>query len=107
MTQTSCLSIDPLLSVSKLRKQFCQSVTYFHKAPKSESNFLCYCALPVQCHSLTLKVHLTSVPLVEHADHQSHGFLVKRCPRSVRECSLKLVRRNESGTISINPKNNN
>lgn len=32
---SSCLSMFPELSLSKLRKQFCQSVTYFHSAPKS------------------------------------------------------------------------
>lgn len=46
----SFLSIFPELSLSNERKQFCQSVTYFHKAPKSSNDTcprLCLSNMPI------------------------------------------------------------
>jgi hypothetical protein len=80
----SFLSIDPLLSVSNDLKQFCQSVTYFHKAPKSAKLEKCFqTSQRKNFWDCTLEANSSCVLFIEHSDHESDSFTVKRSPSSI------------------------
>lgn len=98
---SSFLSIFPEWSLSKERKQFCQSVTYFHNAPKSSKltwPLLCLSNIPSNCTNLITQLQNDSF---RPTNHQTNRFLVKRGPSSVRKRSLQLVSVDVTTSIPI------
>lgn len=99
----SCLSIFPELSLSKVRKQFCQSVTYFHRAPKS-SNVTW--PLPLLSNIPTksfLTLIFSNLKKSEFTNHQTNSFGIERAPRPVRKGRLQFGDIYRATSVTINP----
>lgn len=48
-----------------------------------------------------LEADRAAVLLIEHADHQTHGFRIEGAPRAVRQSDLQLVRGDEAAVVLV------
>lgn len=120
---SSFWSMFPELSVSKERKQFCQSVTYFHSAPKSwkltvprfsRSN------IPIIKRTTKQKLKLMTKSwrnligesckrhdhVITNNDQKLTSFGIEGRPSPIGKGLLELICRNVSTTILIDPEIN-